>query len=105
QVANYVGKKLNRFAETSSSDSDRAEKIRTFAENFVTAAFRRPLSPDEKLQYVTARFDGAPDPDTAIKRVVLFALKSPQFLYVELPSVQPADAFALAARLSYGLWD
>jgi hypothetical protein len=34
---------------------------------------------------VTAVFRAAPETDAAVRRVVLLALKSPQFLYPDLP--------------------
>ena len=39
-----------------------------------------------------------------MKRVVLLVLKSPRFLYRELGTGTP-DAFDVASRLSFGLWD
>ena len=45
----------------------------------------------------------AKNADVAIKRVVLLTLKSPRFLYRELPSER--DGFAVASRLSFELWD
>jgi hypothetical protein len=48
-----------------------------------------PLTAAEKRRYVTERFKGAPDLETAMNRVVLLTLKSPQFLYVELPAGKP----------------
>ncbi len=44
------------------------------------------------------------DPETALKRVVLLTLMSPRFLYRELDQRQ-GDAYDVAARLSYSLWD
>jgi hypothetical protein len=104
EVANHVLKKLDKFAGTTPDDKARMEKVETFAGKFVAAAFRRPLSAPEKLRYVTERFKNAPDPETAMKRVVLLALKSPQFLYVEVPAGKTDDA-RVATRLSFGLWD
>jgi hypothetical protein len=104
EMANHVVKHLDRLAATKAGETDRAQRIAEFAEKFVTAAFRRPLTPVERKRYVAERFKGAPDPDSAMKRVVLLALKSPQFLYVEVPAGKPDDA-RVASRLSYGLWD
>jgi len=42
--------------------------------------------------------------ETAVKRCVLLTLKSPRFLYREL-STGEADAYDVASRLSFGLWD
>lgn len=104
EVANHVIKTLDRLAGTKPDDSGRTQKLEAFAERFVTAAFRRPLSASEKRRYVTDRFKTAPDPETAVKRCVLLALKSPHFLYVELPAGKP-DGHRVAARLSFALWD
>jgi mono/diheme cytochrome c family protein len=105
EIANHVVKHLDRLASVATpGDATRASKIEMFAEKFVTAAFRRPLTAAEKRRYITARFKAAPDPETAVKRVVLLALKSPQFLYVELPAGKP-DPARVASRLSFVLWD
>jgi len=39
-----------------------------------------------------------------VKRIVLLTLKSPRFLYLGLDDQKP-DAFDVASRLSFGLWD
>jgi hypothetical protein len=134
EIAGYIAKKLDRFAGTTASDATRRAKIEAFAAKFVSAAFRHPLTPEETRLYVTERFADATDPETAIKRVVLLALKSPQFLYVELPrdrvgpalvavplgqsrsphdgaptsggpTITIADDFTIASRLAFSLWD
>lgn len=104
EVANYVSKRLDRLAGVNRGDSARAAKVAAFAERFVAAAFRRPLSAEEKQRFVTERLGDGADLDTAIKRVVLLALKAPQFLYVDVPAGATVDA-RTAARLSFGLWD
>ncbi len=104
EVANHVVRRLDRLAGTRPGDAARAQKIEGVAARFVANAFRRPLTADETQRYVTAIFQGAPDLETGIRRVVLLALKSPQFLYVELPTSAPGDQ-AVAARLAFSLWD
>jgi hypothetical protein len=104
EVANHVAKRLDRLAGTRANDSARPEKISAFAARFVAAAFRRPLTPDETERHVTALLRAAPDPETGIRRVVLLALKSPQFLYPDLSAPVP-DANHTAARLAFALWD
>src|SRR5439155_5439631 len=81
---------------TPDSAEQRAKKIDEFCTTFVERAFRRPLTSEEKeffigRQFVEARGGGvgrpAPnglDEETAVKRVVLLALKTPRFLYREL---------------------
>ncbi|HUR58618.1 MAG TPA: DUF1592 domain-containing protein [Opitutaceae bacterium] len=104
EVANHVAKKIDRYTGSKATDDGRAKKIEAFAADFVAAAFRRPLTAAERQRYVTGRFKSAPDATTALTRVVLLALKAPQFLYVELPAGKP-DAPRVASRLSFGLWD
>src|SRR5688572_3804368 len=106
EIANHVVKHLDRLASTDSKldATERARQLEPFCEAFVTAAFRRPLTATEKRRYITERFKSAPDPETAVKRSVLLALKSPQFLYVELPAGRP-DSDRMASRLSFAMWD
>src|SRR5205085_6495906 len=66
-------------------------------------AFRRPLTEAQQQLYVHRQFDAAGDLESAVRRVVLFVLKSPHFLYRE--SNGGADAYEVASRLSFGLWD
>ena len=47
----------------------------------------------------------APTPALAVKRLALFALKSPRFLYPALSSTDLPDDFTVAARLAEVLWD
>lgn len=104
EVANHVGRRLNRLAGTRPGGATRAQKLEAWAARLVAAAFRRPLGAEENRRYVAEVFQAAPDAETAVRRVVLFALKSPQFLYPEWPgSVAPAHR--VAARLALGLWD
>ena len=81
---------------------DRVAKLKGYAHWFVERAFRRPLTPDVTALYVDRQFEAVKDPDVAVKRVVLLALKSPRFLYRE---VGPKDPWTVAANLSFALWD
>lgn len=102
-AAGYVTAKLDELAGTKAGAADRPQKLRDFARRFAERAFRRPLTDEEKRLYVDHQFEAAGDPDTAVKRVVLLALKSPRFLYRE--AVGANDEYAVASRLSFGLWD
>ena len=120
EVAGYVANNLDRLSHSKASDTNRAARVEAFCADFVTRAFRRPLSDDEKRIFVSSQFKSKPvaknqKSDTeekareseiadSVKRVVLLALKSPQFLYVGLDEARPDD-FVVAARLSYDLWD
>lgn len=104
EVANHVVKRADRLAGTRRDEPWRAEKIEAFAARFVRAAFRRELAAAELERDVTKLFRAAPDAETGLRRVVLLALKSPHFLYPELPG-EGASARLRAVRLSFALWD
>lgn len=104
EVANHVVKHLDRLSRSKPTDADRTAKVQTFCHQFVEAAFRRPLTDDQKRLFVNAHFSQTDKVDDAVKRVVLLALKSPRFLYLGLAETLPDD-FEVAARLSFGLWD
>jgi cytochrome c553 len=103
ETAGYVAPRLNRLAGTKDDAPDRPDRLRAFARTFVERAFRRPLTDDQVALYVNRQFDEAPDPETAVRRVVLLALHSPRFLYRE--PARGGDAFDTASRLSFALWD
>lgn len=104
EVANHVVKHFDRYTGTKPSDTNRVAKAESFGEQFVSAAFRRPLTPEQKRVFVSNHFKKAARPEDAVKRVVLLTLKSPRFLYLGL-EVRKPDAFDVASRLSFGLWD
>jgi hypothetical protein len=103
EVANHVVKSIDRLSRSKPADTNRAAKVESFCADFVSAAFRRPLSTEETKVYVKSQFATA-KPDDAVKRVVLLALKSPRFLYLGLNNSKPDD-YEVATRLSFGLWD
>jgi hypothetical protein len=78
--------------------------VEAFCSEFVAAAFRRPLSEAQKRSFVSFQFRKGGKTEDAAKRVVLLSLKSPRFLYLGLEDAKPDD-FAVAERLSFGLWD
>ena len=104
EVAVFVVKNLDRLSRSKPGDADRAKKVESFCLEFVTAAFRRPLTDDQKRLYVTAPLKGSPKSADAVTRVVLLTLKSPHFLYLGLDGAKPDD-YAVASRLAFGLWD
>jgi mono/diheme cytochrome c family protein len=104
EIANHVIKRLDRLADTRPNDPTRPQKLAAFAEKFVAAAFRRPLTPEETERTITDLLRAAPDAETGVRRVVLLALKSPHFLYTELPA-RESDATRTATRLALALWD
>lgn len=106
EVAHHVTRRLDAWTGSKRGDADRAAKLQAFSARFVEAAFRRPLTDEQRKLHVTAQFTGKAggSPEDAVKRVVLLALKSPRFLYLGLNKAKPDD-YEVAARLSFGLWD
>ena len=116
EVANYVVSRLSRLSGANKNDAGRKQKYQDFCAKFTERAFRRPLTDTQRQVYVTSHFesanvassDDAADGDAleqAVKRSVLMTLKSPHFLYVNLPREAGPDNFDVASRLSYALWD
>ena len=103
ETADYVAAHLRALSNVPDDDKERPRKIRDFALKFAERAFRRPLDNDQKARYVERQFKDVKDLDVAVKRVVMLVLKSPRFLYREVEGGD--DAFNIAARISFGLWD
>jgi hypothetical protein len=102
ETADYVGTHLAELSGARDG-ADRGKQLRDFCRRFVETAFRRPLTDEQKAFFVDHQFDRAPDPETAVKRVVLLSLSSPRFLYREPDGGR--DGYDVASRLSFGLWD
>ncbi len=104
QAADYVEQNLDQWIGARKKDDaeQRGQRIREWCDRFVAAAFRRPLSDDERTFFIERQFQRAGSPEEAVKRIVLLTLKSPRFLFRELNMSEP---WAVASRLSYTLWD
>lgn len=107
EVVNHVEKYLDWLAGTKSDQPDRVDKLKKFAHAFAEAAFRRPLTDEQKKLFVDLQFEGAPTPELAVKRVVLLSLKSPRFLYpdLKLNNSDKPDGYDIATRLALAMWD
>jgi hypothetical protein len=105
EVAAQVEQQLDGLAGTKSDAPDRGTKLKDFSRRFVEAAFRRPLTDEQRQSAIERHFTDAPTPEIAVKRVVLLALKSPRFLYPELAHEGTFDDWRVAARLAANLWD
>ncbi|MDB4793132.1 DUF1592 domain-containing protein [bacterium] len=104
EIANIVVQRLDRLAKTNRDDDKRRDKVKDFCYRFVELAFRRPLTEEQKQLLVENQFANSEDLEVAVKRVVLLAFQSPQFLYVELTDTE-VDNYDVASRMSLGLWD
>lgn len=99
---------VERAPPLESVRSDRpVDDARLLLEAFLPRAFRRDVAPDEIEPYLAlfaARLAARDSFEDAMRRVYVAVLTSPEFLF--LPADAPrADAFALASRLSYWLWN
>ncbi len=101
EVAGYVGSHLRQLPGMAEQSLGHDQQARDFCAKFVERAFRRPLTDRQRELYVERRFHNVPDLETAVRRVVMFALVSPRFLYVP----NEGDAYGAAARLALVLWD
>jgi hypothetical protein len=101
EVAAYVVSHLAELVGVREDAPDRGPRLREFCKQFAERAFRRPLTEEQQNLFITRQFERTRDLETAVKRVVLLALKSPRFLYRELGG----DAYDVASRISFGLWD
>ncbi len=103
ETANYVAANLAELSGVKNDAPKRKELLQDYCVKFAERAFRRPLTAEQKTLYIDRQFEAAKDADTAVKRVVLLVMHSPRFLYRE--SGVAGDAFDVAARISFGLWD
>jgi len=87
-------------ATRESPSPEKAARFREFAAKFAERAFRRPLDDEAKARYVDRQFESTRDVETAVKRVVLFVLESPWFLYREIDGRR--DGYEVASRVSFG---
>ncbi len=102
EAANYVAAHLGEVSGVPRETADRKARLQSYCTAFAERAFRRPLTPEQKRLYVDRQFELAPDPELAVKRVVLLVLQSPRFLFRE-PG-ETVDGYSVASRLSFGLW-
>ncbi len=102
EAAGYVAQRINDLAGGRRDGGDRAEKARAYCRSLLERAWRRPISAEESARLVDAQFKDW-DVETAVKRVVMLALKSPRFLYREVGDAP--EPYHVASRLSFGLWD
>jgi mono/diheme cytochrome c family protein len=102
ETADHVLADIDHLARGPRDAADREASLRVFAAAFAERALRRPLTADQRSLVIDRPFADAPDLDTGLRRSLLAVLGSPRFLFREAGT---DDAFATAARLSFGLWD
>ncbi len=106
QTTGEVAQRLEDFVNLGKDDQQRRQRLVDFCIRFAGTAFRRPLTEKETEFFVRRHFAGVEDLKIAVKRCVLLCLKSPRFLYPELSEDRASpDAYTIASRLSFALWD
>ncbi len=101
--ATYIDDRLDALAGTSPNDTNRVVRLKAFVATLAERAFRRPLTPEQRLTVVDEAFGAGVAPELAVKRAVMRVLGSPHFLYPELG--QSTDPYTVASRLAMVLWD
>lgn len=96
-------------------DTEGSACASSFIDSFGKKAFRRPVSEEEHLDLLALYELGASgsSPENGFRLLLEAFLQSPSFLYhVDVPQsglatavAEPVDAFGLASRLSYFLWN
>ncbi|MCA9128743.1 MAG: DUF1588 domain-containing protein [Planctomycetales bacterium] len=85
------------------SDAERA-LLKDFLTLLVETAFRGKISDELRIIAIDRQVDMEPDDQEAIKRVMLFALKSPRFLYPDIDVTQ-SPSQRVANRLALAMFD
>lgn len=104
EVADKVLKRIDRLANLPREREKHAEKLKQFCQTFAERAFRRPLTDEQKALYIERQFAEAGNERTAVKRVILLALKSPRFLFPGA-ATDKFDDYRFAEWLALSLWD
>jgi hypothetical protein len=84
------------------NDPTNLEHVKNWCALWVSAALRRPLTPEDTQRFVEAHFDGESTIAVGIKKVCLMTLTSPEFQY---PGFSGSEDEKNIARLALALWD
>ena len=106
EVASKVVRHLDALAGVKRDAPDRRQRLQAFCAKFAERAFRRPLTDAQRQVYVNAQFNATEDDASAVKRSIIATLKSPYFLYVNLPGEsnrREGDDYDAAAHLALAL--
>lgn len=105
ETAAEIDDRLDSLTRSRSDSENRIERLKDFAEKLVARAFRRPLTDKQRHDIIATRFEGSDSPEQAVKRIALFTLMSPEFLFPSLNERKSPDAFDIASRMAMDLWD
>jgi cytochrome c5 len=94
---------MYRSRHNKDADVNRA-KLRSFLNDLVSTAFRRPLDEGMRQHFIDRYIDANENDGDAIKLVTLSALKSPRFLYPTL-DLDRSESHRVGTRLALTLYD
>ncbi len=104
EVGNEVEDRLTALSGVGKTTPNRVSRLKKFTTEFAERAFRRPLAEKER-QGFDALFDETEKPELAVKRGIMRTLKSPYFLYPDLPHGITPEAYRTISRLALNMWD
>ncbi|MCP4890302.1 MAG: DUF1592 domain-containing protein [Planctomycetaceae bacterium] len=104
-AAGEVIDRLPSLAKIESDTPERQHRMEQFAKQFAARAFRRPVTNNEAERISEMLADPADHLDRRLLRVLLMILKSPNFLYTQLPMDESHHAYEKSARLALIMWD
>jgi hypothetical protein len=104
EVAEKIVSNIDDLSGARADSPDRKQRVKDFCYKLAERAFRRPLTDQQKQQFIDAQFDASGDVESALRRTVILLLKSPRFLYTEVRD-SAVDDYDVASRLSFALWD
>ncbi|RLT14542.1 MAG: DUF1588 domain-containing protein [Planctomycetota bacterium] len=102
EVGNQITEDPKRWMPKQANDPTNLEHVKKWCALWVSAALRRPLTPDDTQRFVEAHFDGESSIAVGIKKVCLMTLTSPEFQY---PGFSGSEDEKNIARLALALWD
>ena len=135
ETANYVVQNLDGLSQSKPGDTNRLAKVEAFCEEFVSAAFGRPLTQEQKRAFISTHFQtrsgrrkevqpgkseirnpkseigrslSAPAPTMNLEEAVRrVVLLALKSPRFLYPGLEEGkpDGYSVAKRLSYGLWD
>lgn len=104
ETASHLVRNLDALSSAWKATADKKERVRSFLLALAERAFRRPLEASERALYVDRQLAKPGEIEEAVTRSVILIFKSPRFLWLE-PGGRPVDAYTVASRLSFALWD
>ncbi|MEM8669593.1 MAG: DUF1592 domain-containing protein [Planctomycetota bacterium] len=104
-AAREVVARLPILAGIESDTPDRFDRMEEFAKQFARRAFRRPVSELEAERIAQTLADNADNLDGGLLCVMLMILKSPSFLYTNLPMDPSSRGYEQASTLAMVMWD